>query len=125
MTVAYLPLKVDRLLGRSPITSWNQSSAVRIHPIAILYLLSQMTLYDGQRLSVRGERCTVRFVGSLRDKPGDWLGVEWDDGTKGKHNGSYGGTQYFSCKKCCVSASLPTASFRSEPSPFRKMRISS
>uniref|UniRef100_A0A8C3TUP2 Tubulin-specific chaperone E n=1 Tax=Catharus ustulatus TaxID=91951 RepID=A0A8C3TUP2_CATUS len=29
---------------------------------------------------------------------GIWLGVEWDDPQRGKHDGSYEGTQYFKCR---------------------------
>ena len=57
-----------------------------------------MSNYIGKRLSFQGQRCTVRFIGSLKDKSGDWLGVEWDDKTKGKHDGSHNGVRYFSCK---------------------------
>jgi len=51
----------------------------------------------GKRVSYGGHLCTVRYVGILPGK-GDWLGVEWDDSTKGKHDGSYAGVRYFSCK---------------------------
>lgn len=29
---------------------------------------------------------------------GLWLGVEWDQPDRGKHNGSHSGVQYFTCK---------------------------
>lgn len=29
---------------------------------------------------------------------GIWLGVEWDDPQRGKHDGTYEGTQYFKCR---------------------------
>ncbi|KAG8533292.1 uncharacterized protein KY384_002075 [Bacidia gigantensis] len=57
-----------------------------------------MEHYVGQRCSYQGERCTVRFVGGIANKSGQWLGVEWDDPTKGRHDGTYEGTTYFACK---------------------------
>ncbi|KAL9104107.1 MAG: hypothetical protein Q9163_000909 [Psora crenata] len=55
-----------------------------------------MSHYIGERLSFRGDRCTVRYIGTLGDQPRDWLGVEWDDPAKGKHDGTYDGVRYFS-----------------------------
>ena len=53
----------------------------------------------GQRLSLRGNRCTVRYIGKVEGTDPDklWLGVEWDDPTRGKHNGAYLGHSYFKC----------------------------
>lgn len=30
--------------------------------------------------------------------PGLWLGVEWDNPERGKHNGTHEGVQYFTCR---------------------------
>ena len=57
-----------------------------------------MSFRLGQRLSYAGERCTVRYVGSVAGTQGEWLGVEWDDVTRGKHAGIHSGVQYFECK---------------------------
>jgi dynactin complex subunit len=51
----------------------------------------------GQRISYNGALCTVRYVGEVAGTSGTWLGVEWDDGTRGKHDGSHKGVRYFSC----------------------------
>lgn len=53
--------------------------------------------YVDQRLSLRDQLCTVRYVGNIADKPGEWLGVEWDDPQRGKHNGTHQGKVYFQC----------------------------
>ncbi|NXC46498.1 TBCE protein, partial [Penelope pileata] len=46
-----------------------------------------------------GAACgTVRYVGSVPPTAGIWLGVEWDDPQRGKHDGTYEGTQYFKCR---------------------------
>jgi hypothetical protein len=58
-------------------------------------------LYEGRRLSYDGALCTVKcFIsaGKIPGTKGDWLGVEWDDPRRGKHNGVYNSQQYFTCK---------------------------
>lgn len=57
-----------------------------------------MQNYVGQRLSFQGDRCTVRYVGSIEGKDGLWLGVEWDDARKGKHDGTLSGHRFFYCE---------------------------
>ena len=54
--------------------------------------------YPGRRLSYSGARCTVRYIGQVEDTKGEWLGVEWDDDSKGKHDGSHNGVKYFTCE---------------------------
>ena len=55
--------------------------------------------YRGQRISFDGHLCTVRYVGPVKStKNGDWLGVEWDDPSRGKHDGSHEGERYFQCR---------------------------
>ncbi|XP_016055342.1 PREDICTED: tubulin-specific chaperone E isoform X2 [Miniopterus natalensis] len=51
----------------------------------------------GQRVAVNGERATVRFYGPVPPVAGLWLGVEWDNPERGKHDGSREGTVYFQC----------------------------
>ncbi|XP_054635686.1 tubulin-specific chaperone E isoform X3 [Dunckerocampus dactyliophorus] len=52
----------------------------------------------GRRVSCNGERATVRFVGVVPPTAGLWLGVEWDEPTRGKHDGCHEGVQYFTCR---------------------------
>ncbi|KAL2002688.1 hypothetical protein VTN02DRAFT_6171 [Thermoascus thermophilus] len=54
--------------------------------------------HEGQRLSFEGALCTVRYAGTVQGTSGDWLGVEWDDPTRGKHSGEHRGVRYFKCK---------------------------
>lgn len=63
-----------------------------------------MACYIGQRLSLKGHVCTVRYVGPVQNKSGEWLGVEWDDPARGKHDGTFDGVKYFECKfaESCV-----------------------
>ena len=38
------------------------------------------------------------FPGSVEGTKGDWIGIDWDDPNRGKHNGSHKGKNYFSTK---------------------------
>ena len=63
----------------------------------------------GVRLQIGRDRATVRYVGPVDGQVGDWVGLEWDDPARGKHDGSTGGRQYFLCdhartlgaRRCC------------------------
>ena len=50
-----------------------------------------------QRRSYDGNLCTIRYVGKVEGTSGDWLGVEWDNPTRGKHSGEHNGVRYFTC----------------------------
>ncbi|KAI1856968.1 hypothetical protein JX265_008667 [Neoarthrinium moseri] len=70
----------------------------------------------GERRSYDGAICTVRYVGEVAGTSGSWIGVEWDDATRGKHDGSHKGTRYFSCKsKSPTAASFVRPSRTAEP----------
>eukprot|EP01012_Entosiphon_sulcatum_P051665 TRINITY_DN7095_c0_g1_i1.p1 TRINITY_DN7095_c0_g1~~TRINITY_DN7095_c0_g1_i1.p1 ORF type:complete len:545 (+),score=84.13 TRINITY_DN7095_c0_g1_i1:88-1635(+) len=62
---------------------------------------TDQSLEVGMRvLDTDGHVGTVRFVGLIPDSPvpaATWIGVEWDDPTRGKYDGSIYGTRYFSC----------------------------
>ncbi|KAL2165432.1 hypothetical protein VTH06DRAFT_730 [Thermothelomyces fergusii] len=61
----------------------------------------------GERRSYDGALCTVRYIGEVAGTTGSWLGVEWDDPSRGKHDGQHKGIRYFSC----TSKSPKAASF--------------
>ena len=65
-----------------------------------------MEWHIGHRLSYEGKSCTVRYFGKIRDKEGLWLGVEWDNETIGKHDGSLNDHRYFSCKTILIPDDL-------------------
>ncbi|KAJ5884242.1 hypothetical protein N7504_011814 [Penicillium tannophilum] len=70
----------------------------------------------GQRRSFDGQLCTIRYVGGVQGTTGDWLGVEWDDPTRGKHAGEHKGVRYFTCKsKHPTAGSFVRPSRPSEP----------
>lgn len=66
-----------------------------------------MTAYEGKRFVFDGALCTVRYKGPLEGTSGEWLGVEWDDPLRGKHNGTHKGRPIFRC----LSTSNTAASF--------------
>lgn len=51
----------------------------------------------GTRLALSGYIGTIRYVGEVDGAGGIWLGVEWDDRNRGKHDGIKDGKRYFSC----------------------------
>ncbi|KAF2431113.1 tubulin-specific chaperone E [Tothia fuscella] len=68
-------------------------------------------MHIGQRLSFGGDLCTVRYIGEVQGTKGQWLGIEWDDPTRGKHNGEAGGVRYFEClskEPTCASFIRPS-----------------
>jgi tubulin-specific chaperone E len=51
----------------------------------------------GTRFVLSGYIGTIRYVGEVDGTSGVWLGVEWDDQNRGKHDGIKDGKRYFSC----------------------------
>lgn len=50
----------------------------------------------GARVKYKGAVGTVRFLGQLKHQGAEqWVGVQWDDASRGKHSGSHAGTHYF------------------------------
>ncbi|KAG2428537.1 hypothetical protein HYH02_014341 [Chlamydomonas schloesseri] len=58
----------------------------------------------GCRVRIIKDYATVRYVGPVAGQEGTWVGVEWDDVSRGKHDGSTGGVRYFDCKNSCPTA---------------------
>jgi len=52
----------------------------------------------GRRVEVEGSRGTVMFDGVVEGTKGQWLGIEWDDASRGKHDGTHNGVLYFRTK---------------------------
>ncbi|XP_072755413.1 tubulin-specific chaperone E-like [Anoplolepis gracilipes] len=50
------------------------------------------------RIECDGYRGTLKYVGPVGNTKGEWLGIDWDDSTRGKHNGTYEGIEYFQAK---------------------------
>ncbi len=60
----------------------------------------------GSRLLVGKHGATIRYVGPVEGQDGVWVGLEWDDPTRGKHDGSHSGTRYFSCLRHTHSTTM-------------------
>ncbi|KAK5054591.1 hypothetical protein LTR84_001482 [Exophiala bonariae] len=76
--------------------------------------------YIGQRRSYAAALCTVRYHGPLSGTKGAWLGVEWDDPSRGKHDGKHNDQRIFDC----LSSSPTAASFvrpSRKPDPERTL----
>lgn len=52
----------------------------------------------GTRFSLNNDIGTIRYTGTVDNTPGIWLGVEWDNPDRGKHDGHKDGKKYFSCR---------------------------
>lgn len=74
----------------------------------------------GHRMECNGYYGTVGYVGEVPPTKGIWLGIDWDDPSRGKHNGTHEGITYFNTRhstsgsfvrleKVNVGRSCPTA----------------
>jgi len=49
----------------------------------------------GDRIKCDKHSGVVKYIGSVHPHPGVWLGIEWDDPSRGKHSGTVGDVEYF------------------------------
>ncbi|KRZ75125.1 Tubulin-specific chaperone E [Trichinella papuae] len=49
----------------------------------------------GCRVRHRGARGVVKFCGKIGLLDGEWLGIDWDERSRGKHDGTYQNVRYF------------------------------
>eukprot|EP00033_Pygsuia_biforma_P002144 GCRY01002379.1.p1 GENE.GCRY01002379.1~~GCRY01002379.1.p1 ORF type:complete len:509 (-),score=63.90 GCRY01002379.1:579-2105(-) len=59
----------------------------------------EIPLTLGERVFIDEHIATVKFIGALEGKKGQWLGVEYDDANRGRHDGSFNGKSYFICSQ--------------------------
>lgn len=57
---------------------------------------SELQIND--RVASEGHYGSVKFIGTLPDTKGVWIGVDWDEAERGKHDGSHNGQRYFSAR---------------------------
>lgn len=71
-----------------------------------------MEVVVGDRVeSVDGARAFARWTGEVEGRAGTWIGVEWDDETRGKHDGVVDGKRLFTCaRKSACDGGARTAS---------------
>nr|CAG8580149.1 9038_t:CDS:10 [Entrophospora candida] len=63
-----------------------------------------------KRIQSEDQLATVRYVGPVPPTKGIWYGVEWDNISRGKHDGLHDGVRYFTC-------SVPNSGSFIRPSP--------
>lgn len=49
----------------------------------------------GRRIECEGFLGTLKYYGQVGETKGEWLGIDWDDPSRGKHNGTYERIKYF------------------------------
>jgi len=66
----------------------------------------------GQRASFDLATCTIKYIGPVEGTGAEkeWLGVEWDEPMRGKHDGSFKGKKYFTCRLCLKYNSIRLSS---------------
>lgn len=66
--------------------------------------------FFNRRIELNGYCGSIKYIGNLKHKKDSdselWLGIEWDDPNRGKHNGTVENFKYFSTKENKNSASL-------------------
>ena len=67
-------------------------------------------LMIGRRLQIDRARATIRYIGEVAGQDGQWIGLEWDDASRGKHDGCLDGRQYFQCMQVGNAGSFVRAS---------------
>jgi CAP-Gly domain len=59
--------------------------------------MEQLAFRVDERLQIGSERATVRYIGQVTGQSGQWVGLEWDNETRGKHDGCVQAQRYFEC----------------------------
>lgn len=52
----------------------------------------------GDRIECGGHFGTVKYIGIVEGYDNIWLGIDWDDPLRGKHNGTVNGIRYFTTR---------------------------
>lgn len=52
----------------------------------------------GKRIECGGSYGTVKYIGPVLGYEGIWLGIDWDDPERGKHDGSVNHSFYFKAR---------------------------
>lgn len=63
-----------------------------------ILLWTAISMSIGDRICFNSNFGTIRYIGTLSGKQGSWFGIEWDDPTRGRGDGSVGGIRYFTCR---------------------------
>lgn len=52
----------------------------------------------GDRIEYLSHYGTVKYIGEVEGYSSTWLGVDWDDPSRGKHDGTVNGKHYFNSR---------------------------
>lgn len=52
----------------------------------------------GTRIDVAGHKGTIKYMGEVVNTKGEWLGIDWDDPDRGKHDGTHMDVHYFKAR---------------------------
>lgn len=66
----------------------------------------------GRRVQIDKHKATVRYSGPVEGQEGLWIGLEWDDASRGKHDGSLNGRQYFQCEQAGAGSFVRASKFQ-------------
>ncbi|KRT85029.1 hypothetical protein AMK59_1955, partial [Oryctes borbonicus] len=58
-------------------------------------VLKHKTPSIGDRIECSGHLGTIKYVGPVDGYSSTWLGIDWDDSERGKHDGNVNGKRYF------------------------------
>jgi dynactin complex subunit len=47
------------------------------------------------RIILNGSTGVIKYYGPVENTTGVWVGVDWDNADRGKHDGNYQGKRYF------------------------------
>ncbi|GFQ76967.1 tubulin-specific chaperone E [Trichonephila clavata] len=74
----------------------NSLQCMKKREISIIMGASAVEI--GYRIHCDGEYGTVLYVGQISGMDGTWLGIEWDNPSRGKHSGSHNNVIYFTTR---------------------------
>lgn len=58
-----------------------------------------MEILIGTRVDVNGSKGIVKYIGLVEGYKDPWIGIDWDDPTRGKHDGTVNGVNYFQARQ--------------------------
>ncbi|CAH8454806.1 unnamed protein product [Schistosoma turkestanicum] len=83
----------------------TSNDSVQHSPIKDVYLGTECGNINEANELIIGRRVvhdknfgTICYVGHLPKSSGLWLGIDWDDQSRGRHDGTYNGVRYFQAK---------------------------
>lgn len=75
----------------------------------------EIQVHIGSRIKCGDDFGTVKYIGEVNGYKGIWYGVEWDNASRGKHDGTLDNLQYFKTSKPCAGSFVRP----NKVSPFR------